>query len=73
MREICQSGSEGGGLKTMSPPYPYREVLVLCDWLIVFDQPVLCGVERCKLGSRISKTLIRRGLVAVAQFPRERL
>ena len=25
MREIRQSGSEGGGLKPMSPPYPYRE------------------------------------------------
>lgn len=23
MREIRQSGSEGGGLKPMSPPYPY--------------------------------------------------
>ena len=24
MREIRPSGSEGGGLKTMRPPYPYR-------------------------------------------------
>ncbi len=23
MRETRQSGSEGGGLKSMSPPYPY--------------------------------------------------
>jgi hypothetical protein len=31
MREICTSGSEGGGGGTTASPYPYHELLWLTD------------------------------------------
>jgi len=61
MREIRQSGSEGGGTKPIASPYPYQKI----------HDAIRATATRITLDYRreLDKILVTRGCYAGAQSP----